>query len=770
MVWIKSIGGLGFDVGRSLVTDNNDNIFITGYFNGTVDFDPNLGVVSLTANGPYDDIFVLKLNPNGDLLWVKQVGGASFEEGLSIAIDSNDNVYTTGYFSGTLDFDPGPGVYTLTSDGIFIQKLDNDGNFVWARNMIGGTGFTRGKSITIDSNNDIYVAGDFESTVDFDPGPGVSNLTANGIDAFIVKLNSNGQFLWAKQLGGDHSDILFEITIDYNDNIYATGYFIQSADFDPGPGVVNLTNGYSPDIYVLKLNSDGEFLWVRQFGDENSQNRGTGVATDLIGNVFITGTFADTIDFNPGPDTNNLTASGYSDSFVLKLDPNGDFVWAQQVGGDNSTVGKSIAVDHNIDGNDIIVSGAHRATIDIDPTIGVTNLTSNGFNDFFVLKLFDPLPLCTNLSSPLDGATDVSVSSNLTWNSIANATGYYLSVGTSSGGMEIAGREDVGNTTTYDPPADFAENQYIYVTITPYNCVGEAIACSEESFLTETTSLPPCTGLNTPIPGAVDIPVSSNLTWNATVSAAGYFISIGTTMGGTEITDREDVGNLTTYDPVTDFPENQDIYVTVIPYNSVGEAIGCTEESFRTEAVITVPSCTRLNAPLNNTDNIPVSSNLTWIANSNATGYFVSIGTTMGGTEITDREDVRNLTTYDPVTDFPENQDIYVTVIPYNSIGEAIGCTEESFRTEGGLFVIPKFFTPNNDGHNDLWQIGSITEYPNAAIYIFDRYGKLLARMSSQSNGWDGTFNDQPLPSSDYWFKVNLDNGNIISGHFTLKR
>tara|TARA_R110002050_G_scaffold74772_6_gene160330 strand:- start:97236 stop:99518 length:2283 start_codon:yes stop_codon:yes gene_type:complete len=671
LVWIKSIGGLNYDVGHSIITDSNDNIFITGHFNGTVDFDPNIGVVNLTANGSYDDIFVFKLNVNGELLWVKQVGGASFEEGLSIALDLDDNVYTTGYFSGAIDFDPGSGIHLLTSGGIFLQKLDNDGNFIWAKNMTGGTGLTRGKSISTDSNNNIYIGGDFSGTVDFDPGPNTINLTANSTDAFITKINSDGDFIWAKQIGGDHSDILNELIVDYNDDLYITGYFIQSADFDPGPGVFNLTNGYSPDIYVLKLNLDGEFLWVKQFGGLNSQNKGEGIATDLIGNVFVTGTFADMIDFNPSPDTNNLTATGYSDSFILKLDSNGDYVWAQQVGGNNSTVGKSIAVDNNTDGNDIIVTGAHKATIDIDPTKNTNNLTSNGYNDFFILKLFDPLPLCTNLSSPINGSTDVSVSTNIDWIPIANAIGYYISIGTTPGGTEIVNKEDVDDLTTYNPLIDFAENQYIYVTVTPYNCVGEAFACSEDSFLTENTTTPSCTNLISPINGATDVSVSSNIDWAAISNATGYYISIGTTPGGTEITNKEDVGNVTTYKPLSDFAENQDIYVTIIPYNSVGEASVCTEESFLTETI---------------------------------------------------------------------------------------------------ALVIPKFFTPNNDGHNDYWRIEGVSKNFNSVIYIFDRYGKLLKQLSTQGNGWDGTYNGNPMPSSDYWFKVNLGNGIIISRSFTLKR
>src|SRR5690606_29098604 len=119
------------------------------------------------------DIFVSKLDPNGNFLWAKQMGGTDNDQGISITVDTSGNIYTTGIFRNTVDFDPGAGVYNLTAvvgNDIFISKLDANGNFLWAKQM-GSGGNTRSNSIVLDTNGNIYTTGIFQSTADFDPGP-----------------------------------------------------------------------------------------------------------------------------------------------------------------------------------------------------------------------------------------------------------------------------------------------------------------------------------------------------------------------------------------------------------------------------------------------------------------------------------------------------------------------------------------------------------------------------------------------------------------------
>ncbi|RXG11721.1 gliding motility-associated-like protein [Leeuwenhoekiella aestuarii] len=320
--------------------------------------------------------------------------------------------------------------------------------------------------------------------------------------------------------------------------------------------------------------------------------------------------------------------------------------------------------------------------VSIIPYNSAANATGCTEESFTTETLLTP-PECTTLSSPLDGATDVAIDTNLNWNASATATGYFLNAGTTSGGKDILNNLDVGNVTSYDLTSDLPENTEIFVSITPYNSAGNATGCTEESFTTETLLTPPaCTTLSSPLAGATDVVVDTDLSWNASASATGYFLSVGTTSSGSEILNNLDVGNTTTHDLTSDLSENTEIIVSITPYNSAGNATGCTEESFTTETLLTPPECITLSSPLAGATDVVVDTDLSWNASASATGYFLSVGTTSSGSEILNNLDVGNTTTHDLTSDLSENTVIFVSIIPYNSAGNATGCTEESFTTE----------------------------------------------------------------------------------------
>ena len=332
--WAVSMGGNYIDYGYSITTDDSGNVYTTGSFSGTVDFDPGAGTLNLTSAGS-DDIFVQKLDPNGNLIWAKSMGGTYGDIGYSITTDDSGNVYTTGSFSGTVDFDPGAGILFLTSTGdldIFIQKLDLNGNLLWAKSM-GGTSNDQGNSITTDANGNVYTTGYFRGIVDFDPGAGTLNLTVVGADdIFIQKLDPNGNLLWAKIMGGFSFDYGYSIATDDSGNVYTTGYFRGIVDFDPGADTLNLTSAGSDDIFVQKLDPNGNLIWAKIMGGVNSEY-GYSITTDDSGNVYTTGRFWGTADFDPGAGILNLTSAGYSDIFIQKLDPNGNLIWGKSMGG-----------------------------------------------------------------------------------------------------------------------------------------------------------------------------------------------------------------------------------------------------------------------------------------------------------------------------------------------------------------------------------------------------------------------------------------------------
>src|SRR5690606_38801434 len=186
----------------------------------------------------------------------------------------------------------------------------------------------------------------------------------------------------------------------------------------------------------------------------------------------------------------------------------------------------------------------------------------------------------------------------------------------------------------------------------------------------EYSSLLNCTALKNPLNNAVDVPLNSTIQWDASATATGYRISIGTSSGGTDIVNNKDLGNVTSYTPVADFPEDATIYVRIIPYNKAGDATGCSEEHFTTEKLINIPECTQLITPLNNATDVPISSTIQWDASTTATGYRISIGTSSGGTDIVNAKDIGNVTSYTPAADFPEGATVYVRIIPYNEAGD----------------------------------------------------------------------------------------------------
>ena len=385
-VWAKSFGGTSSDIGNSIAVDSSGNVYTTGFFEGTVDFDPGAGTSNLTSAGD-SDVFVSKLNSSGNFVWAKGLGGTSSDFGFSIAVDSSGNVYTTGSFAGTADFDPGAGTTTLTSAGnvdVFVSKLNSSGNFVWAKGL-GGASFDSGNSIAVDSSGNLYTTGYFEGTVDFDSGAGTNNLTsAGGADVFVSKLDSSGNFVWAKSFGGTSSDIGQSIAVDSSGNVYTTGYFQGTADFDPGTGTTTLTSAGNVDVFVSKLNSSGNFVWAKGFGGD-AFDYGNSIAVDSSGNLYTTGYFQGTVDFDPGTETSTLTSAGNVDVFVSKLNSSGNFVWAKSFGGTSLDLGTSIAVDST--GGNIYTTGTFGGTVDFDPGAGTSNLTSAGSYDVFVLKL-----------------------------------------------------------------------------------------------------------------------------------------------------------------------------------------------------------------------------------------------------------------------------------------------------------------------------------------------------------------------------------------------
>lgn len=291
--WVKSFGGYSYDVATSVAVDHNGNVYTTGTFYDTIDINPGPDTLTFTSSGG-GDIFSQKFSPFGELLWARSFGGRYSDHCRSICVDNWGNVYTTGSFSDTVDFDPGNGVAEIISNhalDVFVLKLDHLGKYKWAKSLEGGW-WDDGNSICTDKDGNVYLTGSFEHTVDFDPSQDTFYLSAKSpitSDIFIQKLDSLGNFLWAKSIGGKYNDAGLSMDVDVLGNVYVTGYFGDTVDFDPGASSNMLKSELDYDVFVLKLSSSGNFQWAKSFG--NSLTTPTSIVTDTYKNVYLTGDF-----------------------------------------------------------------------------------------------------------------------------------------------------------------------------------------------------------------------------------------------------------------------------------------------------------------------------------------------------------------------------------------------------------------------------------------------------------------------------------------------
>jgi len=386
LVWANHMGGTSTTCySYGVAVDNNGNVYSVGHFWGTVDFDPGAGVYSLTSAGN-DDVFVSKTNASGQLQWAFRVGGTSADYGYGICTDSHGNFYITGVFYSTVDFDPGAANYPLTSSGgwdVFVAKFNNAGNLIWAKKM-GGATSDYGYAIAVDTMGNIFSSGWFGGTADFDPGTGTANLISAGSDdIFICKLDSSGNYQWAKRMGGSGADRANCIAADRTGNVYAGGYYNSTADFNPGGTGFLLTSVGLTDVYACKLNSAGVFKWASGIGGL-ATDWCYGIDTDSIGNVFITGTFTDSADFDPAPALHKLISNGGMDVFVEKLDSIGQLDWVANMGSIYDDIGRAVKVDKS---GFVHSTGYFSGDADFDPGVAEFNLVTNGGYDVFASTL-----------------------------------------------------------------------------------------------------------------------------------------------------------------------------------------------------------------------------------------------------------------------------------------------------------------------------------------------------------------------------------------------
>jgi len=326
-------GSSGYDAGYGVAVDGSGNVYISGHFENTVDFDPDPADEDNHTSIGNQDIFILKLDSTGDFAWGNSWGGAGDEYCFTLSADNAGNVYAAGRFSGNVDFDPHP-VDTDwhdggTSNNAFVSKFDADGDFQWAHNWGASDTQDNANGVTVeDGGNYVYISGSFRGTgIDFDPDPVDldSHDSVGDSDAFLVKLDSSGDFQWCNTWGGLLYDGAYAgVAINALGDVFVGGGYRDECDFDPDPmDTTEHTSAGESDSFISKFDSAGEFYWVRVWGSE-TYDYCENIATNSSGEVWITGAFYYTIDFNPDPvDIEDHTAFSEDDVYLMKLMPDG---------------------------------------------------------------------------------------------------------------------------------------------------------------------------------------------------------------------------------------------------------------------------------------------------------------------------------------------------------------------------------------------------------------------------------------------------------------
>ena len=379
-------GGSGNEFVEDIVVDSQGNVFIVGEFNQTVDFDPGPGTYTMDSAG-LEDIFISKFGADGLWQWTRVIGGAGTDKGLGIQLDGVGSILVTGYFEDTVDFDPGENDVERTSAGYsdaYVANFTKSGDFYWVKTWGGGS-TDAAHRCAVDVLNNIIVVGSFAGTVDFDPGEGEDPHTSINVDVSLMQLSASGNYIWGVDWGNMDGCVGNAIDIDFDDQIYVLGNFESTVDFDPGPGETLLSSHGQTDVYINQFDPDGLHVLTYGWGGTGSDT-GNDLFIDGDENFYVTGGFQDVVDLDPTSGYDLHTANGSaSDAYFSVFNSLMQFAGARTWGGPEEDAGYDICTDNS---SRIFAVGTFRTTADFDPTGGEDYAVSEGEEDAF-LAIYD---------------------------------------------------------------------------------------------------------------------------------------------------------------------------------------------------------------------------------------------------------------------------------------------------------------------------------------------------------------------------------------------
>lgn len=389
VMWSFGIGGIAGgpglnDEGHGIQVTESGQVCVTGYFQGTADFDPGSNSVFELTSAGLRDAFIACYTSDGVFQWAKSFGGPGDDFGLEL-IATDDQVSITGLFRETATVSPGGTnnvelVSAGQQDG-FVIRFDANGEPEWGLGY-GDSSVDSGKDVGVDAAGNVYVLGEFSGDADFDPGPEERILSSanRSLDVVLASYTSEGAYRWAIPFGSGQADGATGLAVDMLGRSYVTGHFVGIVDFDPGSEDASLTSTGARDAYVAKYLENGEFDWVFQMGSGFAE--GADIDVNQAGHVGFVGMFSG--DVFPSPSsTQKITSQGEQDVLIASYTTEGSLRWAGNIGGPLTEFGSGITTGP---ANNVFVSGHFENAVDFDPGDEVVERSSRGELDAFLVQ------------------------------------------------------------------------------------------------------------------------------------------------------------------------------------------------------------------------------------------------------------------------------------------------------------------------------------------------------------------------------------------------
>lgn len=454
--------------------DANNNTFTAGQFYGTLDFNLGTGVDNHTSSGGPGvyNVFVTKVNADGSYGYTKTVSSSTNVFGGSLAVDSSGSVYFGVQYSATTDLNPGSGVdsknVTPGSYDQAIIKLNADGSYNQSF-VLSGSDITYGYDVDVDNSNNLYIAGRFTETTDFNPGSGVDNkVSGGGQDIFLTKINADGTYGYTHTIGGTGDDIAFTLATASNSDYYVAGRVNAGAgtvDFNPSAGVDLKTISVADAYYITKINANGTYGYTNVWQTPTTTSI-EDIDTDNNDNLYLTGRFKDTFDFNPGAGTDNKSSNGSarSDAFLTKFSADGTYAFTKAWGSSSASVheyGLDVATDTS---NNVYTLSNLGTNVDLDPGSG-TDIRTTLSEDFAVSKFDENGNYLAGYMTAVGSGTYAYVNGSAL--DVADNYSIYITAVFGSGSIDLNPFSGTDIISTTDEDTFIAKiNQVVYQQIT----------------------------------------------------------------------------------------------------------------------------------------------------------------------------------------------------------------------------------------------------------------------------------------------------------------